>query len=196
MTINPLINFKILLTSNSPRRLSLLEAMRLDVRVQKVEVSEDFPVHLDPLQVAPHLAERKALAAKPFRKQGEIILGGDSVVISGGNILEKPKNRADAVSMLRQLSAKKHQVITGICILSEAKQVVFSDVTDVLFEPFNEEEISFYVDHYTPYDKAGSYGIQEWLGHCKVSKIEGSYTNVMGLPTALTYQVLLKEFTN
>lgn len=195
MTTNPLRNFKILLASNSPRRLSLLEAMGLDVRVQKVEVSEDYPFHMGPEQVAPHLAERKAHAAQPFRNQGEIILGGDSVVIIDGNILEKPGNRAEAVDMLKQLSAKKHQVITGICLSSRDKHVVFSDVTEVSFEPFYEDEISFYVDNYRPYDKAGSYGIQEWIGHCKVSKIEGSYTNVMGLPTTKTYKILIEEFT-
>ncbi|NND08294.1 MAG: septum formation protein Maf [Saprospiraceae bacterium] len=184
----------ILLASNSPRRLALLNEMGLAVRVQKVEVPEDFPPAMPLRQVAKYLAERKAMAARSLKLHGEIILGSDTIVMVDGRILEKPQDRDDAQNMLLQLSDRKHEVITGVCLISDHHKSIFHDVTEVRFVPIDLDEIDYYIDHYRPYDKAGSYGIQEWIGHCKISQILGSYTNVMGLPTAMIYNKLKTEF--
>ena len=194
MSIRNQLAHRILLASNSPRRLILLKEMGLAVRVQKVEVPENYPLDMPLKQVATHLAERKALAARSCKQNGEIILGSDTIVMVDGKILEKPENRDAARQMLLQLSNKKHEVISGVCLLSDDHKSIFHDVTEVTFLPIEHDEIDYYIDQYQPYDKAGSYGIQEWIGHCKISQILGSYTNVMGLPTAKIYEKLSTEF--
>ncbi|NBC08967.1 MAG: septum formation inhibitor Maf, partial [Bacteroidetes bacterium] len=131
-----------------------------------------------------------AAAAAGLIGEGEVLLTADSVVILNGKIYEKPQGRADAQRILRELSGQKHRVITGVCLMDKAGKRIFSGISDVQFDVLTEEEIDHYVDTYRPYDKAGSYAIQEWIGLCKISKIEGTYANIMGLPVDLVYREL------
>ena len=131
------------------------------------------------------------MASKRFIKEEEIILAADSIVIQDGIIYGKPKDRADAQHILKRLSGNKHQVITGVCLLSAKKELNFSGISNVYFEALSTAEIDYYIDTFQPYDKAGAYAIQEWIGLCKIAKIEGTYTNIMGLPVDLVYKHLL-----
>ena len=184
---------KIILASKSPRRKELLTAGGFDFEVRTNSVEEIYPDDLLPMDVAPYLAEKKANAAIGFIKDQEIILAADSIVILNEKIYEKPLDEAEAISMLQELSGNVHTVVTGVCLLSPHKKKVFSGVSKVTMEPLSLAEIQYYVKNYQPYDKAGAYGIQEWIGLCKISKIEGTYTNVKGLPMDLVY-LHLKEF--
>jgi septum formation protein len=158
-------------------------------RVEKPEVEESFPNELPVDQVARYLAEKKA---EYFRLdiKDEVILTADTVVILDGRIINKPENRTDAINMLSDLSGKTHIVMTGVCILSKEKEESFDDTTSVTFQPLTPAEIEFYVDNYKPYDKAGAYGAQDWIGLIAIEKIVGSYFNVMGLPMHMVYQHL------
>jgi septum formation protein len=181
---------KIILASKSPRRRQLLEQAGFHFEVKTQDTPEDYPANLPVEEVAPYLAEKKALASANLIGEGEVLLTADSVVILNGKIYEKPQDRSDAHRILRELSGQKHRVITGVCLMDASRKRVFAGVSDVQFEPLTEEEIIHYVDAYEPYDKAGSYAIQEWIGLCKISKIEGTYANIMGLPVDLVYQEL------
>ncbi|MEM1220105.1 MAG: Maf family nucleotide pyrophosphatase [Bacteroidota bacterium] len=186
----PVLNIPIVLASKSPRRKQLLEEAGFTFRIQALDVDESFPETLAKREVAAYLAEKKARASKHFLQSGEVMLTADSVVLLDGKIYEKPKDRADAIRILEALADNKHQVVTGVCLLNAEKHRTFSGVSDVSLEPLSRAEIEYYVDHYQPYDKAGSYAIQEWIGHCKIARIEGLYTNIMGLPVQLVYQHL------
>ncbi len=190
------LDFKILLASASPRRLALLKAMGLGVRTYKVHVEETFPATLPPERVPSFLAMKKAHATMPYAADLEIVLGGDSIVLLDGHILEKPADHKEAFETLKRLSNQKHQVITGICLLNTKKEQLLTEVTEVWLEPLSQEEITHYITRYQPFDKAGSYGIQEWIGHCKIKEIRGSYNNVMGLPTAAIYRALNLHFSD
>jgi len=181
---------KLILASKSPRRKQLLAEAGFTFEIQTKDVEESYPADLPVKEVAPFLAEKKALASIDLIKDDEILLTADSVVILGDEIFEKPKDFADAQRILRSLSGKVHQVITGVCLVSKKEKRVFAGVSDVHFEPLSEEEIDFYITNYKPFDKAGAYAIQEWIGHCKISKIEGTYTNIMGLPMELVFRNL------
>ncbi len=182
---------KILLASKSPRRKQLLEegGFHFEIRIQDVEenFSDDMPIE----QVPEFLARKKARAILPDIQEGEVILAADSIVILNKKIYGKPQNRAEAFTTLQKLSNNIHRVITGVCLLTNEKERCFSGISDVHIAPLSEEEISYYVDNFQPYDKAGSYGIQEWIGLCKVARIEGTYTNIMGLPMDLVYKELM-----
>jgi len=184
---------KIILASKSPRRSQLLREAGFRFEVKTKEVEESYPNHLAPEKVAEHLAEKKAAAAKEFLQSGEIILAADSLVVLENTIFGKPLNYSDAVRILEALSGKMHRVITGVCLLSEKKKFVGSSISKVHFEKFSRKEIEFYIENHQPFDKAGAYAIQEWIGLCKASKIEGLYSNIMGLPVELVYRAL-KEF--
>ncbi len=190
MSENNFLPHTILLASESPRRLELLERMGLKTRVKKVAVAEDYPSSMSYQDVPSYLAQKKAHATMVYRKEGEIILAGDSIVVQGKDILEKPGNRDEAFAMLRKLSGSSHHVLTGVCLLSEEFEKCDVAETEVVFSTLSDEEIAHYVDQYQPYDKAGSYGIQEWIGQIGITKIEGSYFNVVGLPTHLVYETL------
>jgi septum formation protein len=138
------------------------------------------------------LAQRKARACAHLIQDQEVILAADSTVVIGDLILNKPENYDDAVRMLRLLSGNQHTVVTGICLLGKEKEVVLAGHTEVWFDALTAEEIDYYIRTYAPYDKAGSYGAQEWIGHCKINKIEGSYPNVMGLPMDMVYRELMR----
>lgn len=181
---------KIILASKSPRRKQLLAEAGFTFEIKTKDVEESYPADMPVRDVAPFLAEKKALASVDIIKDDEILLTADSVVILGDEIFEKPKDVEDAKRILRSLSGKIHQVITGVCLISKKEKRVFSGISNVHFEPLSEEEIDFYITNYQPFDKAGAYAIQEWIGHCKISKIEGTYTNIMGLPMELVFRNL------
>lgn len=189
-----MIDKKILLFSKSPRRKQLLTEAGFDFEVIEAEVDESFPDTIPPREVAAYIAQKKASAAREKLVDTEIILTADTVVLLNGKIYEKPKDHADAVRILQELSGRMHEVITGVCLLSKNKTVTFSGVSKVHFETLSMEEIEYYIQKCQPFDKAGSYGVQEWIGHCKIKKIEGTYANIMGLPVDLVYTKLVQEF--
>jgi septum formation protein len=175
----------IILASASPRRQKLLAEMGYDFTVRLAKVDERFPEHLHGADVALFLCKKKALAfAEKEMHSDEIIITADTIVCLNDEILNKPENREEAIAMLQKLSGKKHEVITGVCLRSAGKIKAFTDCTEVYFNNLSAETIAHYVDYYKPYDKAGGYGIQEWIGLVGIEKINGSYFNVMGLPTA------------
>ena len=187
---------KIVLASSSPRRQQLLAEMGYEFTVRRAEVDERFPEHLPGAEVALFLCKKKALAfAENELHPDEIIITADTIVCLNDTILNKPTKREEAIAMLQMLSGKKHDVITGICLRSAGKIKAFTDCTEVYFKELSAETIAHYVDHYKPYDKAGGYGIQEWIGLVGIEKIVGSYFNVMGLPTARLREEL-EEFVN
>ncbi len=179
-----------MLASGSPRRKMLLSDAGFRVRVHPVDVDESFDRSLPLPEVPTFLSRKKADAAMPFARVGEIVLAADSIVTIKGEILGKPTDRADAVRMLRQLSGKPHEVLTGCTMRGGGWEETFLTRTWVHLDPLDDAEIDYYIDVFDPLDKAGAYGIQDWIGWCKVRQIEGSYTSVMGLPVAEVYQVL------
>lgn len=183
---------KILLASNSPRRKELLSNLGYDFEVVSVECDEVYPADLEVKKIAEYLSELKANAFRTL-KSDEIIITADTIVAIGNEVLGKPKDPLQAKEMLRKLSGKTHQVFTGITIRNSEKSISQTDVAHVEIDDVSDEEIGFYVNQYKPFDKAGSYGVQEWFGMAKIKKIEGSYYTVMGLPTHLIY-TLLKDF--
>ena len=187
---------KLLLASQSPRRRELLSALGYPVDFITLDVDEHLSTPLPPAEVAEHLARRKAAACSAERLDGETILvTADTVVVHDGEVMGKPANRDEAIAMLRRLSGDRHTVYTGVCLRSKDKETSFTEQTDVFFKELDDETIAHYVDHYRPYDKAGAYGIQEWIGMVGVSRIEGCYYNVMGLPTARLYERLSCMFS-
>ena len=187
---NILANHRLILASKSPRRKELLERSNIPFTIRTLEVEEIYPEILPKAEVAEYLAVLKAEAALPNMADDEIILGADSIVILNDTIYGKPKDVEDAHHILRQLSGKVHEVITGVCLISKNKKVSFSAVSKVWMEELSETEIAYYVETFKPFDKAGAYAIQEWIGLCKISKIEGTYSNIMGLPTEMVYRAL------
>ena len=185
------MSLPIALASKSPRRQQLLQEAGFNFRVVLPNVEEIYPKSLAPELVPAYLSSLKAHGALGLIEPHETILAADSIVILDHKIYEKPTNRANAIEILETLSGNTHQVITGVTLLSsDKKERTFSGLTQVTLETLTTEEIEFYVDNFNPYDKAGAYGIQEWIGHCKISKIQGSYLNVMGLPIDLVYKNL------
>lgn len=182
---------KIILASKSPRRSQLLSEAGFDFEIKTKEVEEDYPADLAVEAVAPYLARKKALASRDIIQDDEILLAADSVVILGDTIFGKPTDRDDAIRILEALSGNMHQVITGVCLLSKEKEQTFSGISKVYIDELSRAEIEYYIDKFKPFDKAGSYAIQEWIGLCKISKIEGTYSNIMGLPVNLVYKALM-----
>ncbi len=183
--------YKIILASQSPRRQQLLKGLDIDFEVfVKKDIKENYPENLKGKGIVKFLAQQKATAYKNQLKQNSLFITADTIVCMYGEILEKPKNRADAIEMIKRLSGKVHTVYTGVCIFTSEKEKTFVAETKVFFKTLSEEEIEYYVDNYKPYDKAGAYGIQEWIGYTGIEKIEGSYFNVMGLPVQKLYEEL------
>ena len=179
---------KIILASKSPRRSQLLEQAGIPFEIRTREVEENYPESLTVEEVAPFLAHKKAQSMMDTLHADEVILAADSVVILDGDIFGKPKDFEDAKHILRRLSGKMHLVITGVCMASIEQVKVFSGISKVYFDSLTDMEIEHYIKTYQPYDKAGSYAIQEWIGLCKINKIEGTYANIMGLPVDLVYK--------
>ena len=171
----------IILASQSPRRKELLSLLDLEFTVEVKSIDEIFPKDLKTSKVAEYLAELKASAFTNI-KDDQVIITADTVVILNDTILGKPKDKAEATEMLHRLSNRSHEVITGVCLKSAQKSSTFSSSTKVYFKDLTDAEIDYYIENYKPYDKAGSYGIQEWIGAIGITKIEGSYFNVVGLP--------------
>ncbi len=183
----------IVLASKSPRRAQLLRDAGFNFRIHQMDVNEDFSSDMPVAEVAAYLADKKANATDlDIMNENEILLTADSVVVINNQILNKPGSKEEAYEMLQLLSDKTHIVYTGVCLRNTDKKVVFSNQTNVTFGTLSDHEINFYIDQFNPMDKAGSYGIQEWIGFCKIRKIEGEYANVMGLPVYAIYEELLK----
>ncbi|QEC52718.1 septum formation protein [Anseongella ginsenosidimutans] len=180
----------LILASKSPRRQELLRGMGLEFEVMLREVDETYPPGLAPAEVAVYIAEKKARAFHNEAIEDKLVLTADTIVVLEQEVLGKPAGRDEAARMLEKLSGKKHEVITGVALLIKGELITFSDKTAVRFARLSAEEICFYIDNYQPFDKAGAYGIQEWIGYNKISGIEGSYTNVVGLPTEKLYSYL------
>ncbi|MDR2120419.1 MAG: Maf-like protein [Tannerella sp.] len=184
-------NYHIILASGSPRRRELLKGLGLAFEVRVIPgIDESHPEGLPPEEVPRFIARRKAEAYVREMKVNDLIITADTVVTLDGGILEKPRDREDAVRMLKQLSARRHTVVTGVVITAAHRQTDFSVASEVVFSPLEDEEINYYVDTFRPYDKAGAYGIQEWIGYVGVHAIYGSFYNVMGLPVQRLYQEL------
>ncbi len=187
-------NTPILLGSQSPRRAQLLEALGLNFRQEKADLDEHYPNNLKGAEIAEYLAQAKAEALADNRRPEEILICSDTVVWNKGESLEKAANRAEALEMLRKLSGCEHEVITAVCCIAPEGTSTFSDSCKVRFRELDEAEISYYVDEYQPFDKAGAYGIQEWIGLSAIEAIEGSYFTVMGLPTHRIVKYLRQRF--
>lgn len=183
--------YKLILASNSPRRKELLAGLGLlfEVRVLQ-DIDESYPDDLPVSEVALYIAGKKADAYRTIVNDDELIITADTVVIVGDEILGKPVDEADAERMLRQLSGRTHQVTTGVCLLTASQERRFAVTTDVTFKELSDEEIRYYVTTYKPFDKAGAYGIQEWIGYVGVTCLHGSYYNVMGLPVQRIYETI------
>jgi len=181
----------VILASQSPRRRQLLQDAGIPFEIRLQDVEETWPPELPVEDVAAYLAEKKAGALQATLQPGDILLTADSVVILNGKIYNKPEDFEDACRMLGALSGNMHRVITGVCLLSTEKKEVFSEVSNVYFAEMSDEEIEHYVSQYKPYDKAGSYAVQEWVGLCKINRIEGDFYNIMGLPVQAVYARLM-----
>ncbi|MDV7696647.1 Maf family nucleotide pyrophosphatase [Chryseobacterium soli] len=180
---------KILLASQSPRRKELLSSLGFDFEVIKIDCEEILPEHIEIKDAASYLSELKADTFENLAED-EVLITADTIVAINDTILGKPKDAADARKMLLELSGKTHQVYTGITIKTSSKMITETDVADVELEILSDEEIEYYIQNYKPFDKAGSYGIQEWLGMAKIKKLSGSFYTIMGLPTHLVYKIL------
>jgi len=183
---------KIILASQSPRRKQLLEWAEIDFSVEVSEADETHPEDLPVAAIPVFIAVNKAKAVQQKIKRDAIILAADTIVVLNNTVITKPANRDDAVKILRSLSGKAHSVITGVVLLQNKKQVSFADITQVEFHSLTDEQICFYVDKYKPYDKAGAYAIQEWIGVVGIKSINGDFYNVMGLPVSRVVQELDK----
>lgn len=190
---NMKLNQNLILGSNSPRRKELLENMGFSFDVFTKDIKESYPRELNPKDIAKHLAELKNGIYRKFI-QDQILLTADTIVVFDNDILGKPSDASEACDMIGRLSGNVHSVITGVCISSPDKSLAFEDETEVGFKSLSIEEIEFYVEKYSPFDKAGAYGIQEWIGLVGVTGIKGSYFNVMGLPTEKVYGILVGGF--
>ena len=183
----------IILGSNSPRRKELLGGLGIAFEVRVLpDISENFPENLPVDETALYIAREKAEAYKPLLQEDDLVITADTVVVCGQEVLGKPVDADDARRMLRLLSGRTHHVITGVCLTMTACQRVFSVSTEVTFKQLSDEEINYYINKYQPFDKAGAYGIQEWIGYIGVTGLKGSYFNVMGLPVQRIYEELRK----
>ncbi len=185
---------KIILASQSPRRKQLMEAAELTFNIIIADVDETNPPGMPGKEVPEYLAKKKAAAIEQ-QVHNAIIIAADTIVLLDDEILGKPKDEADAISILTKLSGRKHEVITGVCMQRGDKQICFSTTTEVYFRSLTTEQIKHYVVNYQPYDKAGAYAIQEWIGMIGIEKIDGDYYNVMGLPIGEIIPLLMEEFT-
>lgn len=191
MNLKKLENYNIILASQSPRRQYLLKELGLEFQVKtKGPVDEEYPSELKEEEIPVYIAQNKALVFDGELEEMDILITADTIVWLDGEIVRKPASREDAIKILSKLSGKCHQVYTGVCLTSRQTQTTFWSSTDVYFKPLSLDEIKYYIQRYEPYDKAGAYGIQEWIGYIGVEKINGSFYNVMGLPIQKVYTEL------
>jgi len=192
MLAKKLENYKILLASGSPRRQQFLKDLGITFTVKSIDVKEIYPKYLHGNEITSFLAQLKADAYEETLNTNDVLITADTIVRSNGKILGKPTDATDAKKMLLELSNQEHEVITSICIRTNTNTKIINDTTIVHFEKLSETEIDYYIDKYAPFDKAGSYGIQEWLGYIAVKRIEGSFFNVMGFPVHKFYKEMMK----
>ncbi|OIQ31364.1 MAG: septum formation protein Maf [Crocinitomix sp. MedPE-SWsnd] len=185
-----LANKRIILSSKSPRRQELLKGLDIDFEIEVRPVDEIYSLDLEAEKVPSFLSKLKATAFDGDLNESDILITSDTIVILGSEILEKPKSEEEAKGMIRKMAGKTHTVVTGVALTSADKQEVFSDHTKVTFGELTDEEIEYYISKYKPFDKAGSYGVQEWIGYVAIDNLEGSYYNVMGLPLHKLYKAL------
>lgn len=191
--LDNLENYHIVLASNSPRRKELLAGLGIDFDVRTIAgIDESYPPSLALTEIAEHISAKKATAYRSTMGNDELIITADTVVICGDEVMGKPVDEADAFRMLRKLSGRSHSVTTGVCLTTKSAQRRFSVTTEVVFRDLTDDEISYYIDNYHPFDKAGAYGIQEWIGYVGCTGLNGSYYNVMGLPVQRIYNELRK----
>jgi septum formation protein len=191
MLKDKLNKINIILASGSPRRQQFFKEMDLHYTIRLKEIEEIYPEHLQAEEITNFLAELKAIAFENELKENDVLVTSDTIVWLNGKALGKPKDYDDAFQMLQQLANQTHEVITSVCLKSIDKTEIFHCLTKVTFANLSDEAIRYYLDNYKPFDKAGSYGIQDWIGLIGISKIEGSYTNVVGLPTEMLFQKLM-----
>lgn len=191
MLQDKLKQFRIVLASASPRRQEFFSALGLDFEIRLKPINEDFPEQLKAAEIPVYLAELKAAALKDTLHSDEILITSDTVVWHQNEALAKPGNREEALAMLQRLSGDSHEVITAVSFTTTAGQRTIHQATQVKFKILTDEEILYYIDHFHPFDKAGGYGIQDWIGLIGIEEIKGSYFNVMGLPTHLVYKTLM-----
>jgi septum formation protein len=184
--------FNIILGSSSPRRNELLKSLGFDFVINPSNADEDYPLNLKGHEIPVFLAEKKASSFNGVLTETDLLITADTIVWCEGEIFNKPTNFEEGKLMLQTLSGKMHEVYTAVCLKSANKQIIFYDATKVYFKKFTNEEIEYYLNKYKPYDKAGSYGVQEWIGYIGIEKIEGSFYNVMGLPVKKLHEELMK----
>lgn len=183
-------NRNIILASGSPRRQELLKSLGVDFSIQLKPVKEDYPTRLRHFEISDYLAQLKALPFKESLQKNDLLITSDTIVWHNDQAMGKPRNAEEAFKMIASLSHTTHEVITSVCFTSKDFEKTVNSVTKVVFRELTEAEMRYYIDTYKPFDKAGGYGIQEWIGQIGITKIEGSYFNVMGLPVHLVYRVL------
>jgi len=182
--------YTLILASGSPRRQQFFKDLDLDFEIRLKDIEEIYPPELKAVEITDFLAELKASAFEGELKPNEILVTSDTIVWHQNKALGKPKNAEEAFEMIKSMSGKTHEVFTSVCFKTSSASTLINDVTKVTFTDLSDEAILYYIENYKPYDKAGAYGIQEWFGFMAVAKVEGSYTNVMGLPTAKVYEYL------
>ncbi len=192
MLVTRLKKYNIILASGSPRRQQFLKDLHLDFEIRLKDIDETYPKNLKSTEITDYLADLKSKAFDNELVEDDLLITSDTIVWLENKALGKPKNKQQAFEILQELSGKTHQVITSVSIKNKHFQKIFSDITNVKFKELTSDEINFYIDNYKPFDKAGSYGIQEWIGKIGIEKIEGSYFNVMGLPVHKLYDELMK----
>ena len=190
MLKNKLHNYSLILASGSPRRQQFFKDLDLDFEIRLKEIEEVYPPELKAEEITNYLAELKANAFEGELQANEILITSDTIVWHNGRALGKPKDEQDAFAILKSLSNSTHEVITSVCFKTNSKTKLLHEITKVTFNELSEDAIRYYIENYKPFDKAGAYGIQEWIGFVGVSKIEGSYANVMGMPTDKVYEYL------
>ncbi|WP_323789937.1 Maf-like protein [Psychroserpens sp.] len=190
MLSEKLKNYTLILASGSPRRQQFFKDLGLDFEVRLKPIDEEYPNRLTHFEISDYLSQLKSLPFKNDLKVNDILITSDTIVWNDNKALGKPLNKKDAFNMLSSMSNKTHEVITSVCFTTTSSQKTVNAVTKVTFKALTEKEINYYLDHYKPFDKAGAYGIQEWIGHIGITRIEGSYFNVVGLPTHLVYKTL------
>jgi septum formation protein len=182
--------YTLILASGSPRRQQFFKDLDLDFEIRLKEIEEIYPPELKAVEITDYLAQLKANAFERELNPNEILITSDTIVWHQDKALGKPKNAQDAFEMIKSMSDHTHEVFTSVCFKTNSASTLINDVTKVTFKDLSDEAIWYYIENYKPYDKAGAYGIQEWFGFMAVTKVEGSYTNVMGLPTAKVYEYL------
>jgi len=186
--------YNIILGSASPRRKDLLSDIGIKFTIKTTNKEEDFPEELKEQEIAEFLAKQKSYFLSKYLKNNDLLITADTIVSFKGELLNKPKNKEEAFNTLSKLSGNTHKVITGVCIKNLGKEIIFSETTMVTFNNLTDKEINYYINNHNPFDKAGAYGIQDWIGKIGIQKIEGSYSNVVGLPTSELYEQLKSFF--